>query len=550
MIKPWHDLQARFTTFSVKDRISGGAAVFAVLIALLMSGALYSFHEQRQLTQLLGNANSANRQIERANALIYAVVMESRGIYMSPERNVSRRYAESLLQKCDELVKAVDEWQELVRAEDAELFAQFKRRIDQFVVFRREMARRTLAIGSTAARELGDNDENRAVRTALNEDLERLGRIYEGRSRTIAAKADQSRWVSLTLFAFGALLMVCTGIAAYLLHDTIVNPLLEIAQATGRIAGGRIKLVIPHAKRDDEIGQVARAVEAYQDAASRVSELELQGQEVEREHAEFTKEREQLEERALTGKWRLEAALKNMAQGLIMLDKTGTVLVVNEQYRNIYGVPASIAKPGATMRDILSHRVKSGVFTGDVEQYLADLMARMKARRPCITETELADDHVIRISERPMDGGGWVATHEDFTVHRRNERMLMRAEYFLAVLLENIPQAVLATDARSLRYVFVNRATEQLLGVRRAAILGRTASEVFPEPTGAQLESLDREMLAEAADPAPQARSIATPGNGMRQIVMRRLPVVIGGDEPKFLLSIIEDRTLDQRAAA
>ncbi|CCD97544.1 PAS-domain containing protein [Bradyrhizobium sp. STM 3809] len=550
MMTAWHDLQARFTAFSVKDRISSGAAVFAVLIALLMSGALYSFHEQRQLTQLLGSANSANRQIERTNALIYAVVMESRGIYMSAERNVARRYAESLLQKCVELVKAVDDWQDLVRAEDAELFGPFKRRIDQFVAFRREMARRTLAVGSTAARELGDNDDNRAVRTALNEDLERLAHVYEARSRSIAAMADQSRWVSLTLFAFGAVLMVFTGVAAYLLHYTIVNPLLEIARTTGRIAGGRIKLLIPHAKRDDEIGQVARAVEAYQDAASRVSELELHGLEVEREHAEFSREREQLEERALTGKWRLEAALKNMAQGLIMLDKSGTVLVVNEQYRNIYGVPASIAKPGATMRDILGHRVKSGVFTGDVEQYLADLMARIKARRPCITEVELADDHVIRISERPMDGGGWVATHEDFTVHRRNERMLVRAEYFLAVLLENIPQAVLAMDARSLRYVFVNRATETLLGVRRAAILGRTASEVFPEPTGAQLESLDRETLATAADPAPRAQSIATPGNGMRDVVMRRLPVAIDGDEPKFLLSIIEDHTRDQRAAA
>ncbi|MGY4305420.1 PAS domain S-box-containing protein [Bradyrhizobium sp. USDA 4369] len=550
MMKTWQNLQRRLMASSVKDRISGVAAMFAVLIALLMSGALYSFQEQRVLTLLLGNANSSNRQIERTNALIYAVVMESRGIYMSADRTAARRYAEALMQKCSELVKAVDDWQQLVRSEDAEMFAQFKRRIDQFVAFRQEMARRTLTIGSTAARELGDNDENRAVRTALNEDLEQLSRVYEQRSREIAAMVSRSRWLSLTLFGFGAVLMGFTGVAAFLLHRTVVNPLLEIARTTGRIAGGRIKLVIPHAKRDDEIGQVARAVQAYQDAASRVSELEQHGLDVGREQAEFVQQREQLEERALTGKWRLEAALKNMAQGLIMIDRNGTVLVVNEQYRNIYGVPASIAKPGATMRDILSHRVKSGVFTGDVEQYLADLMSRIQARRPCITEVELADDHVIRISERPMDGGGWVATHEDFTVHRRNERMLARAEYFLAALLENIPQAVVAKDAQSLRYVFANRATEALFGLPRSAIIGRAARELFPEPTGTLLESSDRDQLVGDADQGPQAHSIETPGNGKRDIVVRRLTVSIGENQPKFLLSIIEDRTPAHRAAA
>jgi len=41
-----------------------------------------------------------------------------------------------------------------------------------------------------------------------------------------------------------------------------------------------------------------------------------------------------------------------------------------------------------------------------------------------------------------------------------------------------------------------------------------------------------------------------TPGNGPRDIVVRRLPVSVGDGEPKYLLSIIEDRTASQRAAA
>jgi PAS domain S-box-containing protein len=239
-----------------------------------------------------------------------------------------------------------------------------------------------------------------------------------------------------------------------------------------------------------------------------------------------------------------------MAQGLIMLDSFGYVLMVNNQYRKLYNIPASVAKPGAHVREIVAHRAKVGLLREKPSEFLAALRERMKERRAEVVEVELADGRIMRVSERPMDGGGWVATHEDFTAQRRNERILARAEYFLAALLENIPQAVVAKDAQSLRYVFVNRATEVLFGLPRSEIIGRAARDLFPEPTCTLIENFDRELLADGADHSPRSHSVEMPGNRRRDVVVRRLPVSAVEGEPKYLLNIIEDCTPVERAAA
>ncbi|WP_316203523.1 PAS-domain containing protein [Bradyrhizobium sp. SZCCHNS3051] len=537
-------------SFSLNDKISAAAAAFAVLVMLSTLGALSALREQRLFYDRLEALSIAARNIERTNALIYAVVMESRGIYMSLDRTVARRYADSQLAKIAQLSKVVDEWESRVTDDDAALFAPFRKRIDQFVAFRTEMARQTISVGSSAARELGDNDENRAVRTALNEDLEKLSRLYSDRTRELGEAADVRGMAAFYLGTLGAVIIVLIAAAALALRWGVLMPLLDIARVTDRIAAGRIKLKIPHARRHDEIGRVAHAVETFQNGAFRIQELEQHEVEIERQHADILREHERLERGALSNQQRLDAAVANMAQGLIMLDSFGYVLIVNEQYRKLYGVPASVAKPGAHVREILAHRAKLGLLREKPSEFLAALRERMKARRAEIVEVELADGRIIRISERPMEGGGWIATHEDFTAQRRAERKLVRAEYFLAALLENIPQAVLAKDAQSLRYMFVNRAAERLFGVPRTDIIGRTPGELFSAPTGAILEEAARDQLAGRGDDEPRAHSILTPGNGTRDIVVRRLPVSIGEGEPRYLLSIIEDRTQDQRVAA
>ena len=90
----------------------------------------------------------------------------------------------ALLKFNDQIAEIVNAWQRKVRAEHAAQFKPFAERIAQFIEFRKELARLGIEVGPAAGREWGDNDANRTVRIALNEDLDRLGALYATRRAT------------------------------------------------------------------------------------------------------------------------------------------------------------------------------------------------------------------------------------------------------------------------------------------------------------------------------------------------------------------------------
>src|SRR5579871_4354380 len=166
-------------------------SIFALLAVVTLLGAVISNINNRQnayLGEEVAVAARAGEHIERVNALIYAVVMESRGIYMSSDLPTVKKYAEGLLKFNDQIADVVAEWQTLVRPDDAEQFAGFTKRVAQFRDFRKELVRRAIEIAPAAGREWGDNDANRSVRSALNKDLEALSKVYAERATRISAE--------------------------------------------------------------------------------------------------------------------------------------------------------------------------------------------------------------------------------------------------------------------------------------------------------------------------------------------------------------------------
>jgi diguanylate cyclase (GGDEF)-like protein/PAS domain S-box-containing protein len=121
---------------------------------------------------------------------------------------------------------------------------------------------------------------------------------------------------------------------------------------------------------------------------------------------------------------RLDTALNNMSQGLLMFDREGRLVVCNDRYIEMYGLSPDIAKPGCSVRDLLAHRAATGTFAGDVEEYVAACMTGLSQGETKTNIVELADGRTISISNRPMAGGGWVATHEDITQRRRAEQQI------------------------------------------------------------------------------------------------------------------------------
>jgi methyl-accepting chemotaxis protein len=251
-------------------------ALFAVLVAAITALSDYNSRQNAVLTEAVATASRAALNVERVNSLVYAVVMESRGVYMSTEPAVVKKYGDGLLKFNERILEVVKNWQALVQADDAEQFAAFKQRIEQFVDFRKELVRRGVEINAAAGREWGDNDANRAVRSALNKDLEALSKVYAERSRKLAQQTDANHMMAFVLTCLGALAIVVVVIGVLIISRSIARPLSVITDTIKRVADGTEGVEVPHADRGDEIGALARAIKIFQEAMERNRNLNSQ----------------------------------------------------------------------------------------------------------------------------------------------------------------------------------------------------------------------------------------------------------------------------------
>src|SRR5712691_4651701 len=109
---------------------------------------------------------------------------------------------------------------------------------------------------------------------------------------------------------------------------------------------------------------------------------------------------------------RFDAALQNMSQGLSMFDRDGRLIVCNDRYAQVYGLPEAL-KPGTTLRQILEDRVATGTFGGPTpEDYVAERLAVASERRPVDTLVELNNGRIIAVARGQIAAGGWGGTHE------------------------------------------------------------------------------------------------------------------------------------------
>ena len=252
-------------------------AIFALMATATIALSVVAVHAARHhqdLTDEFESANAGTLNVEKVNGLIYAVVMESRGVYMSSDMPTSKIYADGILKFNKQIAKVVEDWKKSVRGDDAELFGQFSGRIAQFIDFRRELARLGTEVSPAAGREWGDNDANRSVRKALNKDLDQLTKIYATRASRVYTEIDTgidktAMW--LTLLAGIAVVLAAAG--AWVIWRSVAEPIAKITNITEAVAAGDSSIAVPFSERSDEIGALARSIGVFQRAMRSNEEL-------------------------------------------------------------------------------------------------------------------------------------------------------------------------------------------------------------------------------------------------------------------------------------
>ena len=112
----------------------------------------------------------------------------------------------------------------------------------------------------------------------------------------------------------------------------------------------------------------------------------------------------------------LDTALGNMVQGLAMFDADERIVIANNQYAEIYGLPPSQVRPGTTLREIVDLRAAQGHFPGmSADEAYQLLRSRTQCTEPTQVLYKLANGRVVAALVQPRASGGWVVTHEDVT---------------------------------------------------------------------------------------------------------------------------------------
>ncbi|WP_245256605.1 putative bifunctional diguanylate cyclase/phosphodiesterase [Hyphomicrobium denitrificans] len=126
----------------------------------------------------------------------------------------------------------------------------------------------------------------------------------------------------------------------------------------------------------------------------------------------------------------LELALNNMARGLSMFDANQRLIVCNRMYEELYDLPQHLTRPGTTLAELVRNHVKRETGLDNpqerkkqrawIERHVAAL-----ARGETFTHTQhLKSGRIVLVTNKPLEGGGWVDIQEDITERRQAEQKI------------------------------------------------------------------------------------------------------------------------------
>jgi diguanylate cyclase (GGDEF)-like protein/PAS domain S-box-containing protein len=120
-------------------------------------------------------------------------------------------------------------------------------------------------------------------------------------------------------------------------------------------------------------------------------------------------------------KVRLNTAINNMSQGLVLFDSSERLVLRNQRYIEMYGLSPDLVQPGRNFQDLILHRKNTGSFEGDIDEYRSSVLSSLAHGKTTRTFAHSPDGRSIQIVNQPLPDGGWLATHEDVTEQRRSE---------------------------------------------------------------------------------------------------------------------------------
>ena len=152
----------------------------------------------------------------------------------------------------------------------------------------------------------------------------------------------------------------------------------------------------------------------------------------------------------------LRLVLDNMPGALVYTDAELRFVVSNERFREMYRVPQELLQPGKPYPDFLRFLAEHGYYgQGDVDALVARRVESLRNPSGVAFEDHTPDGRWYRVLRRRVAGGGAITVMTDISDQKLAEEVLADKQAQLHVAMDNMPGALVYTDAE-LRFVVCN----------------------------------------------------------------------------------------------
>nr|WP_320188930.1 EAL domain-containing protein [Agrobacterium rosae]MDX8332909.1 EAL domain-containing protein [Agrobacterium rosae] len=219
--------------------------------------------------------------------------------------------------------------------------------------------------------------------------------------------------------------------------------------------------------------------------------------------------------------------------------KSYAFVSINDAVCDLYGLPAETMLK-RTLLDIRLPEDRAGV-----SQFLTRIGDAYEAPEPVTHMT--FDGKRIRVlpyARRIQYGGKEciLSVIIDVTERERASIELKSTRIFLNAIVESIPSMLFVKDVEDGRFVLINKAGEELLGLDRADIIGKTDFDFFSQEDAERFTAADQAVVAGEELVVIENEPVLT-RKGIRSLRTQKVGVPDASGKPRYLLGVSEDVT-------
>ncbi len=229
------------------------------------------------------------------------------------------------------------------------------------------------------------------------------------------------------------------------------------------------------------------------------------------------------------------------------------IIYVNHEDDVSYVNPALIKMVGAAQEDFTDCTLVSLATSGkEALKHLAKILIELKLQNSTspLKDTDFRESEKLKLQIRLVQvvdelnsPAGFAAICQEVRQPIETLDQYSNTEHFLDTIIQHLPNMVFVKEAKNLSFVRMNKAGEELIGLKESELLGKSDFDFFPKTEAEFFTQKDREVIQDGGIVDIPVEKISTNKKGERWLHTKKVPIYSIDGKPLYLLGISEDIT-------